>query len=340
MQKPLIYLFLSLTSFQLFAHCPEESHQEERKAVPIDKPVFVGNKNTCFVTVPHWGRRKEQNNPGPTHGSIVIDKEDHVYVCTDTKDSILVYTHDGKFLKSIGEPNLKIHGLTLTKEGNQEFIYGASLAKKEVFKMLTSGDVVWKLGLASLPAPYAFKTVTAIAVAKNGDFYVSDGYGTQKIVKFSSDRKPIKVIGRQGKGNDGQFNTCHGLIIDERSGKEELLVADRENRRVVVYDLDLNFKRVLIDQLRRPCSFSIWEDKLAIAELEARVTILDGDNKIIAQLGSNANKKQWANYRVKPDKWVSGVFTAPHGLSFDSTGNLYVQDWNRSGRITKLLRLH
>jgi len=32
-----------------------------------------------------------------------------------------------------------------------------------------------------------------------------------------------------------------------------------------------------------------------------------------------------------------GIFTAPHGLSFDSEGNLYVEDWNVNGRVSKLV---
>ena len=34
-----------------------------------------------------------------------------------------------------------------------------------------------------------------------------------------------------------------------------------------------------------------------------------------------------------------GVFTAPHGLCFDAEGNLYVMDWNKTGRLTKLVRV-
>ena len=31
-----------------------------------------------------------------------------------------------------------------------------------------------------------------------------------------------------------------------------------------------------------------------------------------------------------------GLFTSPHGLSWDNEGNLIVQDWNVTGRVTKL----
>ena len=42
---------------------------------------------------------------------------------------------------------------------------------------------------------------------------------------------------------------------------------------------------------------------------------------------------------VPPESWKDGVFTAPHGIAFDAKGDLYVQDWNRSGRLSKLRRI-
>jgi hypothetical protein len=42
---------------------------------------------------------------------------------------------------------------------------------------------------------------------------------------------------------------------------------------------------------------------------------------------------------VKPEDQQVGLFTAPHGLGFAANGDLYVQDWNISGRITKLKRI-
>ena len=37
--------------------------------------------------------------------------------------------------------------------------------------------------------------------------------------------------------------------------------------------------------------------------------------------------------------WKDGEFLAPHSAAWDSDGNLYVMDWNRHGRITRLRRL-
>jgi hypothetical protein len=335
---------LALTTSWVSAHCVgdvDASHDHPGAApAGIDSPALVGEGDICFVTVPGWGARPDAPFPGSTHGSIVVDSQNLVYVCTDTENSILVYDADGKFIKAIGEPRLKIHGLTIVKEKDEEFIYAAS-SGRQIVKLKMDGTKVWAIDLKAQPPEYTFKNVTAVAVAPDGSVYAADGYGTQRIVKFDSNQKPVKVIGVHGGGEDGQFKTCHGLIFDTRNPDEpQLLVADRENRRVVAYDLDLNFKKVLITDLRRPCSFSIYKDTLAVAELEARVVILDKDNKLIARLGDNENRGHWANFGVPVDQWKGGIFTAPHGCGFDADGNLYVQDWNRTGRTTKLLRLH
>jgi hypothetical protein len=80
-------------------------------------------------------------------------------------------------------------------------------------------------------------------------------------------------------------------------------------------------------------------DHVAIAELAGRVAILDGNNKLVAALGDNPNPNQRANYNVPPKDWKDGIFNAPHGVSYDHDGNLYVEDWNASGRISKLEKL-
>jgi hypothetical protein len=75
---------------------------------------------------------------------------------------------------------------------------------------------------------------------------------------------------------------------------------------------------------------------LGVAELEGRVTVFDGSNQVVAHLGDNPDPKHWANYRVPVDQWQEGIFNAPHGIAFDKDGNLFVMDWNASGRISRL----
>jgi hypothetical protein len=103
-------------------------------------------------------------------------------------------------------------------------------------------------------------------------------------------------------------------------------------------DLDGNFVAVITKDLRRPCAATIHGDHVAIAELEARVTIIDKSNQPVAFLGDNPDKSLWAKFPAAQSEWKDGLFTAPHGLSYDKDGNLYVQDWNQTGRITKMVK--
>jgi hypothetical protein len=69
------------------------------------------------------------------------------------------------------------------------------------------------------------------------------------------------------------------------------------------------------------------------------VTILDKDNVPVAFLGDNRDRKQWANYTVAPGEVSSAIFSAAHGCFIDKDANIYISDWNSTGRITKLARV-
>ena len=95
---------------------------------------------------------------------------------------------------------------------------------------------------------------------------------------------------------------------------------------------------MLATDLRLPCAISIFGEFAAVAELQGRVVITDKTGKIVSTLGDNPDQKQWAAFKLAPEFWQDGIFIAPHGLSFDAAGNLFVQDWNATGRLTKLRR--
>ena len=68
--------------------------------------------------------------------------------------------------------------------------------------------------------------------------------------------------------------------------------------------------------------------------------ILDKNGEGHARLGENSNPGQRGKHGVALKQAQPGHFTAPHGLAYDPSGNLYVQDWNRFGRITKLVKVN
>jgi hypothetical protein len=310
-------------------------------APTVAAAVTLGAGEHVYESVPNWCRLPDERPLGNTHGSIVIDEAGQVYFNTDTDRSIMVYTPGGRFVRSLAADFPAIHGMTLREEDGETFIYAAHLRGKQVLKLKLDGSVVWALPVPTVSGKYdddprAYNP-TSVAVAPNGDVFVADGYGRNWIHHYSKDKKWIRSFGGPGE-EPGTFRTCHGIAIDTRGPTPRLLVCDRENRRLQRFDLEGNFIDVVATGLRRPCAVAFHGRFVAVAELEGRVTILDERFETVAHLGDNPRREHWANNGVKPEEWIDGVFTAPHGCCFDAEGNLYVMDWNATGRISKLRR--
>jgi DNA-binding beta-propeller fold protein YncE len=308
----------------------------------------LGSGQWRFDVAAGWAKLPGGVSLGPTHGGVGVDRAGRIYVSTDAdKTGILVFEASGKFLRSIAPEFSGIHGFTIRAEGGQEFIYAAHVKGPQVVKLDLDGKAQWTIGVPKesgfydQPAdpkkkPTGFRP-TAVAVGPDNRIYVADGYGASVIHVYSPERKYLKTIGTKGE-RDGQFKTCHGIALDSRFGTPRLLVCDRENRRLVHLDLEGEWIGVVTSGLRRPCAVSIQGDNVAVAELEGRVVIINKKGEVAATLGDNPDKAQWAAFKLEPKHWQDGIFIAPHGLSFDRDGNLFVQDWNFAGRLTKLQR--
>ncbi|MCW1923159.1 hypothetical protein OKA05_11395 [Luteolibacter arcticus] len=335
--KPTALLFL--VPALAFAH-PDHGKEPGKD---LEEAVRTGNGAFMYEAIPHWGELPDGKKIGPTHGGVIIDeKSGFIYVSTDAAHGILVYQPDGKLVKSIAPECQGFHAMAVREERGKTVIYGAQLGGPKalrVCKLDTDGKELLEISKATAgDVEGGWNGLTAVAVAPDGSIFCSMGYGAQFIHKFDEKGKHLKSFGGKGTG-DGKTTCSHGMAIDTRYGAPRLLVCDRESRRLVHFDLEGNWIGVHATNLRRPCTLSILGDVCAVAELEARVTILDKNGAPVAFLGDNPNKAQWAGFGIPLDQMKTGIFTAPHGLSFDKAGNLYVQDWNASGRVTKLKKL-
>jgi DNA-binding beta-propeller fold protein YncE len=102
------------------------------------------------------------------------------------------------------------------------------------YKMSSDGKEVMRLGTkgTSGTGPGSFNLPTDVAFAPNGDVYVTDGYGSARVVKYSREGKYLLEWGRRGKG-PGEFGLPHNVVVD-RQGR--VYVTDRDNQRVQVFD--------------------------------------------------------------------------------------------------------
>lgn len=275
---------------------------------------------------------------GPCHGGVVIDQKGNIYVTTDTARGIVVFTPKGKFLRAFGPT--RIHGLEIRKEHGKEYIYGARPSDHEVIKLDLAGEILWTI--TSPMESGVFKDAKdfhpcAVTVGPDGEIFIADGYGSNYVLKFDKNRKFVKAFGGPGEA-EGKFKTCHGIALDTRGKKPLLLVCNRNNNRVEYWDLDGNFVKVIQKDLRMPAAVNIRGKYAVLPELQGRVTVLDAQGNIVAQVGDNPNEKQRANFGLPPDQWTDGICNSPHGAAIDKDGNLIVTEWSKFGRAEKFVR--
>lgn len=306
-------------------------------------PVRMGDGIMTFDTVPGWGLGEDGKSIiGSTHGGVVVDKAGNVY--TSSSMGVFVFSPDGKVVRRfLGNEYSNCHDLKINAEAEGEFIYAARNANAEGIKFnAETGAIVLKL---PFPEESGLKlkqfSPTAITVAPNGDIFLSDGYASDHIFKFDKTGKYLLHFGQ--KGNElKQFNTAHGMCLDTRYDPPRLLVCDRNHQpkgRLLHYSLNGEFIDEVVTGLGMPTSAAVQGDYVSVPDLHGRLVILNKNNNIIAVLGYNADPAKGGTNNVPQDQWKEGIFSGTHGSYWDHEGNLYIQDWNVSGRIMKLVRV-
>jgi DNA-binding beta-propeller fold protein YncE len=129
-----------------------------------------------------------------------------------------------------------VHSVRVDAQGN---IWVADAPGHIVYKMNPEGKELLRLGTKGVAGtgPDSFNLPTDVAFAANGDVYVSDGYGSARIVKFSRDGKYLLQWGKRGKGA-GEFGLPHNLVTDSQG---RVYVTDRDNQRIQVFDANGKF---------------------------------------------------------------------------------------------------
>ncbi len=226
----------------------------------------------------------------------------------------------GVLLNSWGENYFIMpHGLTVDAENN---IWVTDVALHQIFKFTHSGKLLFKIGESGISGNDSlhFNMPTDVAVCKDGSFYVSDGYGNSRVVKFSKTGKYLFEWGKKGIAS-GEFNTPHGIDLD---GNGNVYVADRENNRIQKFDALGNFifqwKNTEAKQL-----YSLTIDKAinklyAIDYFTVSDTIIKGSDILFF------NSKLKLEKRLGRSEGYRGDVCRYHDIAVDKKGNVYVGD--------------
>ncbi len=308
------------------------------------KPARTGQGEGIYETVPGWPKYPEGKQLGNLHGDLAADSRGNVYVATG--NTIQVIGPDGVYKGDIrtksGQVFKAVHGMKVRKMKGVELLLLAMPRIKRVVAVKPDGTVVWQIiGPPEVPGMYGGRgeyNPTDLDVMPDGRVYIVDGYGKSLVHLYDKERNYVKSFGGKGK-EDGKFDICHNILIDTRSGTPTLLISDRQNNRLQQHDLEGKFLRTIDAGLGRPCAADIHGDLLAVGELDGRVSLYDKDYKLISRLGDEHKERRKASNQVAPEHWHAGDLIAVHGCTFDAKGDLYAQEWNVHGRVTRYTRV-
>lgn len=313
-----------------------------RRTTYAQKPLVLGRADHQYEWNSDWVKLPSGVQLGSCHGGIVLDSHRRVYLNTETENAVMVFDPDGRFIKAWGKDYQGgAHGMMIRREGKDEFLYLTHTARHELIKTTLDGEQVWTRGypMADIYKDASEYKPTAVAFAPNGDIYVTDGYGKFWVHQYNSRGDYLRSWGGAGS-EQGKLNNPHGIWVDtRRSDPPTVVVADRGNRRLQIFDLNGVHQSFVTDEMRLPSNIAQYKTDLAVADLAGRVTILDKDNKVITYLGDNTDPNMRATNQIPPERWTNGVFISPHCVRWDADGNLYVHEWLTHGRVIKLKRI-
>jgi peptidylglycine monooxygenase len=158
---------------------------------------------------------------------IAVDSKGHVYLLQRKRPSVLVFDPFGNLIAAWEHVSITDgHGICVSFDDR---IFVIDRDAHEIIVFNTQGKVLQKLGTRNRPRHrLPFNHPTDVAVASDGEIYVSDGYGNSNVHRMAADGTHLMSWGKPGRG-PGEFSTPHAVWIDSQ---DRVLVSDRENNRV------------------------------------------------------------------------------------------------------------
>jgi DNA-binding beta-propeller fold protein YncE len=266
------------------------------------------------------------NQPGIS--GLAIDQQDRIYVFNRGPKPVMVFDTAGKLLMAGGD--LEYNGKTINKdwehsgavdwEGN---VYIVERDAHRIVKVSPKMDkFLMQLGTTMEKGTDAthLDLPSGIAVLKSGNIVVTDGYGNNRVILYDKTGKFIKQVAKGAGGpadkgtGPGEWVLPHKLAVD---AQENLYIIDRENKRLQVFDKDLNYLREIKNE------WNPWDVHISRKGTEGVGFVADhllervhkfslADGRILAT---------WGSQGLGP-----GQFDWVHGIVVDSQGAVYAAD--------------
>jgi DNA-binding beta-propeller fold protein YncE len=133
---------------------------------------------------------------------VAVNSKGHIFLFQRTKPMLSEFDENGRYVRSLGEGVFDHpHGLRIDSDDN---IWTTDDTNSTVLKLSPAGKVLLVLGRRnnSGEANWLFNKPTDVAFSKNGDIYVTDGYGNSRVVKFDRNARSACLDGRRRLRSD------------------------------------------------------------------------------------------------------------------------------------------
>ena len=261
----------------------------------------------------HWGTVPKGIRLGEL-SKVAVAPNGEVYLLQRVDPPIVVFDGAGTMCRSWGQGMIADgHGIVVTDDDRVLLV---DRGGHQVMAFTPGGELLLTIGERHRPGLQTpFNHPTDVAIAPNGDLYVSDGYGNSMVHQFSPQGKLERSWGGPGTA-PGRFTTPHGIwvLADGR-----VLVGDRENNRIQVFDGEGNYLTQW-DDLYKPMDIHVNRDGLVyVVDQTPRLTVMKDDGTVIGR--------------------CMAVPKEGHGISGDSEGNLFITE-TIYDYIVKLVRIN
>nr|WP_300144205.1 hypothetical protein [Propionicimonas sp.] len=282
--------------------------------------------------------------------------------CAITDDGTVVVAHpEGRRLvllepdgtsRVVPVPALEMHCILHESDGQNEslwlvnnghrFVHGSPdyehyRERGTVIRVTLRGEVVQEIPCPAIEA-YAREKWQPTSICREGDggLWVADGYGLNLVHRFSASGEYVETI--DGSETGVPFACPHGIA----ARGEDLLVADRTNRRIVVLRDGRVFK-ILAAPLTSPSSLLVLGGWVLVTELHGGLAVFHDDEYIghYARSADDPSRDAWPNDRdpvgqaCRPR--VGGELHSPHGIASDDE-RIIVTEWMIGGRVNQFVR--
>ncbi len=326
-----------------------------KKHQPEDE--LIGHGGYKYKVDKGWAKIGVNSTPLFNCHEMVQDSKGRLIMLGDNiHNNILIFDKSGKLLDSWGTSWPGGHGLSISKEGEEDFLmlvdcgYYQDRTGKwnaqagQVIKTDLNGRILFTIGHPRTIGIYNDTEKfmpTETTVAPNGDIYVADGYGSDYIIQYNSKGQYIRHFGGHNNSNkEHNLVNAHGVAIDNRDKNNPTLICtSREENCFKVFTLDGKFLHRIDTPGMYVCRAvpdgeniyaGVCWSKDEAGKRNANtgfVTVLDAGNKVISNPGGNAPVYK-GNILQPTLQAPEKVFQHCHDVCVDEDKNLYICQWN------------